>query len=65
MKTFILFWLIFIGLLSLVVSLGAVSMLLLFEVQIETFFYFVYGFVFICGIVCLQTARTLKHLKDY
>jgi hypothetical protein len=64
MKTFILFWLVFIGLLSLVVSFGAVSMFLLFGVQIETFFYFVYGLVFICGIVCLQTARTLKHLGD-
>jgi hypothetical protein len=64
MRTFILFWLVFIGLLSLVVSFGAVSMFLLLGVHIETFFYFVYGLVFICGIVCLQTARTLKHLGD-
>ena len=62
MRTFLLFWLVFIGFLSLVVSFGAVSMFLLFGVQIDPFFYFVYGLVFICGIVCLQTARTLKHL---
>ena len=62
MRIFLLIWLMFIGLLSLFVSLGAVSMFLLLGVHIETFFYFVYGLVFICGIICLQTARTLKHL---